>query len=311
LTSGSGISEQALFWIDAHRRVVDSGVPNFRSCRIPIRSGLVIAQWRLWQKRIGSPDKDLADLLEFGWPLGYCSSQFPVSSNKNHSGAVTFDTATDDYLKSEIEVGAIQGPFSVNPLVSELVFSPINSIPKRGVSTRRFVSDLSFPKGRSVNDGIDIDIYLGVSGKVTYPSVDDFVRLVQQKGHGSLLFKRDLSCAYRQFFLDPADVKFQGFHWRDQIYFDCALVMGCKSAAMMCQRTTTAISFFLRSQNVSICSYLDDFAGVSCSQTAGADFDLLGSVFSDLGLNESVRKAHAPSTSMEFLGIQFNTVFSS
>jgi len=308
LSTSGGSSGQALFWIETHGQVVRSGVPNYRSCRIPVRSGLVISQWRLWQTRIGSPDKDLADLLEFGWPLGYSSAQIPVSSAKNHSGAVTFDTATDEYLTAEIGVGAIQGPFTVNPLVSDLVFSPINSIPKRGVSARRFVSDLSFPKGRSVNDGIDIEVYLGVSGKVSYPSVDDFVRLVQQKGQGSLLYKRDLSRAYRQFFLDPADIRFQGFHWRGHIYFDCALVMGCKSAAMMCQRATSAISLFLRSRNVSICSYLDDFAGVSLPQFANEDFELLGSVLSDLGLKESARKAHAPSVSMEFLGIQFNTV---
>ncbi|RLC08583.1 MAG: hypothetical protein DRI57_23700, partial [Deltaproteobacteria bacterium] len=300
--------EQASFWIDAHNKVVASGVPNFRTCRIPVRSALVISQWRSWQARIGSPDKDLADLLEYGWPLGYSSLRTPVSSDRNHSGAVTFDKATDEYLEKEVQVGAIQGPFVANPLGSDLVFSPINSIPKRGVTARRFVSDLSFPRGNSVNDGIDIDTYLGVSGKVTYPSVDDFVKLVQQQGSGSLLFKRDLSRAYRQFFLDPADICFQGFRWRGNVYFDCALVMGCKSAAMMCQRATTAISLFLLSRGVSICAYLDDFAGCSSPQRAEDDFALLGSVLAELGLVEAARKAHSPSTTMEFLGIQFNTI---
>jgi hypothetical protein len=119
---------------------------------------------------------------------------------------LTFDQATDEYLRKEIGLGAVQGPFLENPLSTSLVFSPINSIPKKGATGRRFISDLSFPRGRSVNDGIQLDTYLG-----SYPTVDDFIEMIQLKGRGSLLFKRDRSRAYRQFFLDPADVCFQGF----------------------------------------------------------------------------------------------------
>jgi len=89
------LSEQARFWVDAHRQVRESFVPNYKFCRIPVRSGLVIPRWRYWLACIDSPDSDLVDLLEFGWPLGYTSDQVPVSCNKNHSGALTFDEATD------------------------------------------------------------------------------------------------------------------------------------------------------------------------------------------------------------------------
>jgi len=271
-----------------------------------VLSGLVISQWRFWLDRVGS-DGELADLLEFGWPLGYSAQQVPAGCSKNHSGAVTFDQATDDYLVKEVGLGAIQGPFLENPLSTALVFSPINSIPKKGASGRRFITDLSFPRGRSVNDGIQLESYLGGSGKVTYPTVDDFIQLIQARGQGSLLFKRDLSRAYRQFFLDPADVYFQGFRWRDGVYFDCALVMGCKSAALMCQRTTSAIASFMELQGVSICSYLDDFAGCARPERAEEDFVLLGTLLSELGLTEAAHKAHGPAKVMDFLGILFNT----
>jgi len=61
-------------------------------------------------------------------------------------------------------------------------------------------------------------------------------------------------------------------------------------------------------QGIDVCAYLDDFAGCSSGDVALADFHSLGSMLSSLGLKESVRKAHAPSTRMEFLGILFDTV---
>jgi len=226
---------------------------------------------------------------------------------ENHSGAVTFDKETDEYLIREVAVGAVVGPFDTNPLATSLVLSPINSIPKRGSSARRFVSDLSAPKGFSVNDGIDLELYYGTPGKVVFPTVDQFVGMIRSKGTGALLYKRDLSRAYRQFFLDPGDICYQGFRWRERVYIDCALVMGCRSAAMMCQRSTTAVTQFLSSEGVSVCAYLDDFAGCSSPTRATADFDLLGRVLLELGLVESPHKAHKPSTKMEFLGILFDT----
>ena len=55
---------------------------------------------------------------------------------------------------------SIRCPFVNNPLGVDLFTSPINSIPKAGSSDRRFITDLSYPRGGLINDGIEKEWYL-------------------------------------------------------------------------------------------------------------------------------------------------------
>ena len=56
-------------------------------------------------------------------------------------------------------------------------------------------------------------------------------------------------------------------------------------------------------------NYSDNIGGGESSlERAKESFNTLGSLFLDLILDESTTKAHPPSTSMLYLGIQFNTV---
>ena len=57
---------------------------------------------------------------------------------------------------------------------------------------------MSFPKGKSVNDGIKKDNYLDDQISLKYPTVDRLVDIVRKKGRGCMLFKRDLRRFYRQ-----------------------------------------------------------------------------------------------------------------
>jgi hypothetical protein len=68
-----------------------------------------------------------------------------------------------------------------------------------------------------------------------------------EKGSGSLLFKRDLSRAYRQIPIDMGDACLVGYAWNGHTFFDKVLSMGLRSAAQVCQRLTNAIAFIYRS----------------------------------------------------------------
>ena len=59
--------------------------------------------------------------------------------------------------------------------------------------------------------------------------------------------------------------------------------------------------------HVSIINYLDDFASAETWDRAEAAFALVGDILCKLGIEEALDKACAPSTVMEFLGIQFRT----
>ena len=193
------------------------------------------------------------------------------------------------------------------PFTDGFVVSPLNTVPKRDSDERRVIVDLSWPCGTSVNDGIPSDSFLGEPISLTYPTIDSIVDAVISLGPGCLLYKRDLKKAYRQFPVDPKDYHLLGYTWDNQFYFDTVLTMGLRSAAMACQRSTSAVSWISRQQGRSLFNYLDDFIGVSSPCTATSDFQALGDLLTSLGLQESSEKSCSPSPVMVCLGVQLDT----
>ena len=63
---------------------------------------------------------------------------------------------------------------------------------------RRTIVDLSWPENFSVNVGVQKNTYLGSSFVLNYPSVDDIVKKIIELGPGSLLYRVDISRAFRQ-----------------------------------------------------------------------------------------------------------------
>ncbi len=84
------------------------------------------------------------------------------------------------------------GPFHNNPFSSKTVYSPLSTVEKKDSVDRRIVMDLSFPPaGKSVNDIINPSNYLEEASQLKYPSVNDLVELVKNKGKGYALMKHD------------------------------------------------------------------------------------------------------------------------
>ena len=146
--------------------------------------------------------------------------------------------------------------------------SPLNSVSKPNTSERRIILDLSWPTGSSINDAIPDHIYLSEQYSLVYPTIDTIVDCVALLGQGCLLFKRDLKRAYRQFPIDPFDYPSLGYRWNDALYFDVVFPMGLKTAAMACQRSTSAVSHMLLQDDCYVINYLDNFIGVSSPEQA-------------------------------------------
>ena len=113
----------AKFYVQAHEKIVQSGVPNFRGCRIPVPTHLNISEWSRLLEDYN--DKSLVDCLKFGFPLGYRGKALSVSVIKNHKGATGFPNFIKAYLDKEGIAKNILGPFDGNPLVSPLSISPL------------------------------------------------------------------------------------------------------------------------------------------------------------------------------------------
>ena len=289
-----------------HRAVRQSGVHNFQKCRLPV-STQVNTQF-LEHELVNYHDFKVVEFLKFGFPINYEGPELGETRTTNHKGAVDFPDEIGEYIKKEISMGAIIGPFTSNPLISGLKFNPLNSCPKRESPDRRVIVDLSFPRGTSVNSGISKDTYLGQPANLKYPSIDDLVEVIKSKGRGCSLFKRDLKRAYRQFPVDPGDINMLAFRWQGAIFIDVVLPMGLRSAALCCQRVTNAVNFICRKRDIQVVNYLDDFGGAERWDKAQEAYEGLAQVLQQCGLVEAADKACEPQCVMTFLGIQLNTL---
>ena len=248
-----------------HDQVVKSGKFNFQGCKFIVNNKINVKFME--QMLVDYSDKQVCKFLQFGFPISFQGDMSVFDSMdkwkyKNHKGAEDYPDQMNEYFGKEIKSKSIIGPFKDNPFCTPIVVSPLNSIPKKDVTERRVILDLSFPKGRSLNDFVKKYEYLNEEVQLIFPKVDDFVKLVSVKGKGALMFKKDLRKAYRQIPIDPGDYHLVTYYWRKHLFCDTVLSMGLRNAAYICQRVTTAVAFIMFQLGVAILNYLDDMAGV-------------------------------------------------
>lgn len=192
--------------------------------------------------------------------------------------------------------------------------SPLNSVPRKNDPKRRFILDLSFPKGRGINDGIDKDFYQGESVDLKYPTIDDLVELVYKRrveapGEKILIWKRDLKSCYRQFQLCPGSVHLVGYRFRNQYYYDLVLAMGSSSSAQICQKITDMIRFIFENRyDDEVRNFLDDFFSAQIESKAEDSYVNMGLLLKRVGIEENVEKACSPKEKAIVLGVLFNTI---
>ena len=148
--------------------MVNSGLPNYLGCKIPINQRMNIQYMR--SLLFDYKDRVVCDLLEYGFPIGFEGDRSQVLKSvhkkdvwkfKNRKGAEEYPSEMLAYLKKESQNAAIIGPFKENPFTSGIKLSPLNSLPKKDTTERRVILDMSFPKAFSVNRYISKDIYMG------------------------------------------------------------------------------------------------------------------------------------------------------
>ena len=120
-------------------------------------------------------NQQLLQCLEFGFLLGF-SGLCPLKHDKaNHKSALEFPLDVSKYIEEEKSFGAIIGPFKEAP-IPNLHYSPFMTRHKPNSDTRRVILDLSWPRGESVNAGVEKDGYLGADFKSTFPNIVDLTR---------------------------------------------------------------------------------------------------------------------------------------
>ena len=116
--------------------------------------------------------------------------------------------------------------------------------------------------------------------------------------------------------MDPVEYRHVGCVWRGLFFVFISLMFGLRHSGLQGQRITDALSWIHRRLGLdtqeetlfNCVNYCDDLGGVESTKArAEESFTRLGSLLPELGLDESVDKARAPSTVMTYLGVNFNT----
>ena len=139
-------------------------------------------------------------------------------------------------MEEEITHEAVLGPFQ-EPTIKNLHISPMMTREKPNSVHRRVIIDLNFPHGTSVNSGVTKDMYLGTPFVLKLPTIDTVTDQIKALGRGCMMYKIDISRAFRHVKLDPMDYDLLGLcHER---HYTC-LPFGYRNGSMIFQHIRDA-----------------------------------------------------------------------
>ena len=295
------------YFINLYKTVRQSALPNYLHIRWPVPSKLRINNWREVLKNY--EDTSLVDMLAFGWPVDYASERQPTPTYVNHAKLEDDIVQIDDYIKQELQHKALMGPFVAPPFTPWYQTSPIMTRDKKDSLVKRIVVDLSFPKGRGVNAGIQKGWYQGEQVSFSLPSITDLAKLVVEEGQGCYMWSIDLARAYRQIRTCPLSTPLLGIQHKGKFYVDVCPPFGCRTSSYICARTTSAVVWILKQGGIKTLCYLDDFVGVASSeQQAVKDYQQAMNLLKYLGLEISTHKCVPPTTRLTWLGFEIDSL---
>ena len=207
----------------------------------------------------------------------------------------------------------LAGPYSESPFIN-VHLSPLMTAHKRP-RDRRCVFDASFGL-ESLNSNTLTGLYLEEPMEYSYPRIEDYRALILKAGRGCYLWKRDLSRYFLQIPLCPSEYHLVAFVWRCLLFFFTCLMFGLRNSGHQGQRLTTAVCWVHQRLGLETddetkynsLNYCDDFGGVEETEVRALESsEAMAILLDDLGLEESKDKYHPPSTSMPYLGVQFDS----
>ena len=296
----------APFHMHLYSEVRATGLPNYMGTRRKIPSQLNCEKWDELLEEY--EDRQICDFIKYGWPVSFTAPSLPISTPANHASALRHPEAIKRFIDKELHMQALLGPFPEDPFQPWTKVSPLMTRDKKEGSGKRVILDLSFPPGRSVNDGIIKNFFQGDDFFYTLPTPLDLADHILKAGRGAYLWKADLQRAYRQLRIDPLDYPLLAIRHNNMTYIDVCPSFGCRCSGGFQQRVSNAVVYLMSQKHHTSVAYVDDFAGVAPSfQEALQSFSDFEQLTEDLGLKLAAEKTTFPTTSLEFLGLWFDT----
>ena len=266
---------------------------------------------KCWQYHLVShPNKDLVDFflhgISQGFRIGFKGSTDSLhSARKNLQGAILHPEVVDAYIKDELALNRVFGPYSRHqcPFVQ---ISRFGVIPKSHQPNKwRLIIDLSHPQGHSINDYIPKPLC-----SLSYITVDDAINAIMRFGPHTLLAKVDIKSAFRLLPIHPADRNLLAMKWDNKIYIDGCLPFGLRSAPKLFNILADLLCWIAQQHGISQpLHYLDDFLliGPPYSPECQQNLNTFIQLCTNLGVPLASEKIEGPSTSLTFLGITLDT----
>ena len=246
----------------------------------------------------------LVEGFKKGFPL-FSVGQSIHYESPNLLSAKAQPQVVDQKIAKELDAHRLAGPFATPPFPVFRV-SPLGIVPKKTPGDFRMIHHLSYPKGKSVNDGISRE-----HTSVHYANIDKAIRRIKHSGVGSYLAKTDVKSAFRILPVNPQDYHLLGLKWKNQYYYDKCMPMGCASSCKTFESFSTAVEWIAQEKLgiANLLHLLDDFLLIQptedqCSKSLYLFFDLCHY----LGIPMAPEKTCGPSTILTFAGIELDTI---
>ena len=212
----------------------------------------------------------------------------------------------EQYISQELSYGTIHGPYHEKPFPMHV--SPLMVRDKPNSNKKRTIMDLSWPKGFSVKQGVSKNCYLDTYFTLHYLSVDHITQAICNLGPNALLYKINISRAFRHIRIDPGDLDLLCFH-HNSYYFNGSLAFGYRHGSVFFQRCSDAIRYIIKNHGFhTIFNYIDDLIYVGLPHEIHQSFTFLQHLLQDLGLEVSPCKLVTPATQVVSLGILVDMV---
>ena len=208
-------------------------------------------------------------------------------------------------LSQESRLGRIAGPYSTLP-IPNLVVSPIGIVPKKDPGKFRMIHHLSYPRGQSVNSGID-----KIFTQVSYHSVDMAIDCILQLQSGVYFAKTDIESAFRIIPVHPRDHWLLGFYWDGNYYYDKMLPMGLSTSCQVFEKFSTAIQWAAQNHlNIKhMVHILDDFLIIPPSYQSCSDaLQKFQIMCQKVGIPLAPNKTEGPKQVITFAGIELDSI---
>ena len=135
--------------------------------------------------------------------------------------------------------------------------------------------DLTWPKGNLVNSGVSKRTYLDSYFILKYPSVDDITSSLNILGPGAMLFKVDISRAFRHVRIDPGDVDLLGLS-HNGLFIDGSLPFGFRTVSGFFSRISDSVRYIMKNMGHNgLLNYIDDLVYVGLPSKIYKVYDLV------------------------------------